>query len=248
MEKTRTPLTTWFEAAWHLTTAKNGFSAKTFERTLGVSYRTAWAMLQRYRISMVRSERSRLVGGVEVDETFIGGVKQGGKRGRGSSKSIVVIAVEVKEPKGFGRVRMRYIPDASAENLQPFICDVVDQSATIMTDGWKGYNGLSKKKYQHKRTVLSSSDDPAHVAMPGVHRIASLLKRWILGTHQGSFVPAHLQSYLEEYTFRFNRRTSGSRGLVFRRLMEQAMVTGPVTGNDVTFGYNWGQSQVGGAS
>jgi transposase-like protein len=248
MEKTRTPLTTWFEAAWHLTTAKNGFSAKTFERTLGVSYRTAWAMLQRYRISMVRSERSRLVGGVEVDETFIGGVKQGGKRGRGSSKSIVVIAVEVKEPKGFGRVRMRYIPDASAENLQPFICDVVDQSATIMTDGWKGYNGLSKKKYQHKRTVLSSSDDPAHVAMPGVHRIASLLKRWILGTHQGSFVPAHLQSYLEEYTFRFNRRTSGSRGLVFRRLMEQAMVTGPVTGNDVTFGYNWDQSQAGGAS
>jgi transposase-like protein len=159
-----------------------------------------------------------------------------------------VIAVEVKETNGFGRVRMRHIPDASAENLHPFICDVVDRSATVMTDGWKGYNGLSKKKYRHKRTVLSLSDDPAHVAMPGVHRIASLLKRWILGTHQGSFVPAHLQSYLEEYTFRFNRRTSGSRGLVFRRLMEQAMVTGPVTGNDVTFGYNWGQSQTGGAN
>ena len=242
LEKTRTPLTTWFEAAWHLTTAKNGFSATTLERTLSVSYRTAWAMLQRYRVSMVRSERGCLVGGVEVDETFIGGVKEGGKRGRGSSKSIVVIAVEVKESKGFGRVRMRHIPDASAENLHPFICDVVDRSATVMTDGWKGYNGLSKKKYKHKRIVLSSSDGPAHVTMPGVHRIASLLKRWILGTHQGSFVPAHLQSYLEEYTFRFNRRTSSSRGLVFRRLMEQAMVTGPVTGNDVTFGYNWGQS------
>lgn len=247
MEKTRTPLTTWFEAAWHLTTAKNGFSAKTLERTLGTSYRTAWTMLQRYRVSMVRSERGRLVGGVEVDETLIGGVKQGGKRGRGSSKSIVVIAVEVKEPKGFGRVRMRHVPDASAANLLPFICDVVDRSATVMTDGWKGYNGLSKKKYEHERTVLSSSDDPAHVAMPGVHRIASLLKRWILGTHQGSFVPAHLQSYLEEYTFRFNRRTSNSRGLVFRRLMEQAMVTGPITETDVTFGYNWNQSQAGGA-
>lgn len=204
-------------------------------------------MLQRYRLSMVRSERGRLVGGVEVDETLIGGVKQGGKRGRGSSKSIVVIAVEVKEPKGFGRVRMRHVPDASAANLLPFICDVVDRSATVMTDGWKGYNGLSKKKYEHERTVLSSSDDPAHVAMPGVHRIASLLKRWILGTHQGSFVPAHLQSYLEEYTFRFNRRTSNSRGLVFRRLMEQAMVTGPITETDVTFGYNWNQSQAGGA-
>ena len=247
MEKTRTPMTTWFEAAWHLTTAKNGFSAKTLERTLGTSYRTAWAMLQRYRVSMVHSERSRLVGMVEVDETFVGGVKKGGKRGRGSCKSIVVIAIEVKEPKGFGRVRMRHIPDASAESLQPFICDVVDQSATVMTDGWKGYNGLSKKKYRHERTVLSSSDAPAHVVMPGVHRIASLLKRWILGTHQGSFVPAHLQSYLEEYTFRFNRRTSNSRGLVFRRLMEQAMVTGPVTRDDVAFGYNWGQSHIGGA-
>lgn len=247
MEKTRTPLTTWFEAAWHLTTAKNGFSAKTLERTLGTSYRTAWTMLQRYRISMVRSERGRLTGGVQVDETFVGGVVQGGKRGRGSSKSIVVIAIEVKEPKGFGRVRMRHIPEASAANLQPFICDVVDRSATVRTDGWKGYNGLSKLKYMHERIVLSSSGNPAHVAMPGVHRVASLLKRWILGTHQGSFVPAHLQSYLEEYTFRFNSRTSRSRGLIFRRLMEQAMVTGPVTETDVTFGYNWSQSQARGA-
>jgi transposase-like protein len=242
LEKTRTPLTTWFEAAWHLTTAKNGFSAKTLERTLGTSYRTAWAMLQRYRISMVRSERERLTGGVEVDEALVGGVVQGGKRGRGSSKSIVVIAIEVKAPKGFGRVRMRHIPDASSANLQPFICDVVDRSATVRTDGWKGYNGLSKRKYTHERTVLSTSGDPAHVAMPGVHRVASLLKRWILGTHQGSFVPVHLQSYLEEFTFRFNRRKSCSRGLVFRRLMEQAMVTEPITEAEVTFGYNWNQS------
>jgi transposase-like protein len=242
LEKTRTPLTTWFEAAWHLTTAKNGFSAKTLERTLGTSYRTAWAMLQRYRISMVRSERERLTGGVEVDEALVGGVVQGGKRGRGSSKSIVVIAIEVKAPKGLGRVRMRHIPDASSANLQPFICDVVDRSATVRTDGWKGYNGLSKRKYTHERTVLSTSGDPAHVAMPGVHRVASLLKRWILGTHQGSFVPVHLQSYLEEFTFRFNRRKSRSRGLVFRRLMEQAMVTEPITEAEVTFGYNWNQS------
>lgn len=242
LEKTRTPLTTWFEAGWHLTTAKNGFSAKTLERTLGTSYRTAWAMLQRYRISMVRSERERLTSGVEVDETLVGGVVQGGKRGRGSSKSIVVIAIEVKVPKGFGRVRMRHIPDASSANLQPFICDVVDRSATVRTDGWKGYNGLSKFKYTHERTVLSTSGDPAHVAMPGVHRVASLLKRWILGTHQGSFVPVHLQSYLEEFTFRFNRRNSRSRGLVFRRLMEQAMVTEPITEAEVTFGYNWNQS------
>lgn len=239
LEKTRTPLTTWFEAAWHLTTAKNGLSAKTLERTLGINYRTAWAMLQRYRVSMVRSERERLSGAVEVDETLVGGVERGGKRGRGTSKPIVVIAVEVKEAKGFGRVRMRHVPDASGANLHPFICDVVAQGANVRTDGWTGYNGLSKHGYVHERTVLSSSGDPAHVSMPGVHRIASLLNRWILGTHQGSVIPAHLQSYLEEFTFRFNRRNSRSRGLVFRRLIEQSMVTGPTTEAEVTFGYDW---------
>jgi transposase-like protein len=243
LEKTRTPLTTWFEAAWLLTTAKNGLSAKTLERTLGTSYRTAWALLQRYRVSMVRSEREQLSGAVEVDETLLGGVEQGGKRGRGTSKSIVVIAVEVKEPKGFGRIRMRHIPDASGANLQPFISDVISEGAIVRTDGWTGYNGLTKNGFLHERTVLSSSGDPAHVAMPGVHRVSSLLKRWILGTHQGSVVPEHLQSYVEEFTFRFNRRNSRSRGLVFRRLLEQAMVTGPITEADVAFGYDWSQKQ-----
>ena len=239
MDKTRTPLTTWFEAAWHLTTAKSGISAKTLERTLGISYRTAWAMLQRYRVAMVRSERGQLSGAIEVDETLIGGVEQGGKRGRGTSKSIVVIAVEVKEPKGFGRVRMRHIPDASGAQLDQFVRDVASKDAIIRTDGWTGYNGLCEQGYRHERTILSSTGDPAHVAMPGVHRVASLLKRWILGTHQGSVVPEHLQSYIEEFTFRFNRRTSKSRGLVFYRLLEQSMITGPVTAADVTFGYDW---------
>jgi transposase-like protein len=239
MEKTRTPLTTWFEAAWHLTTAKNGISAKTLERTLGISYRTAWAMLQRYRVAMVRSERDRLSGAIEVDETLIGGVGQGGKRGRGASKSIVVIAVEVKEPKGFGRVRMRHIPDSSGVQLEQFVSEVVSKDAIIRTDGWTGYNGLREHGHFHERTILSSSGDPAHVAMPGVHRVASLLKRWILGTYQGSVDPEHLQSYIEEFTFRFNRRTSKSRGFVFYRLMEQSMITDPITEADVTFGYDW---------
>ena len=243
MDKTRTPLTTWFEAAWHLTTAKTGLSAKTLEKTLGMSYRAAWAMLQRYRVSMVRSERERLSGTVEVDETLVGGVEQGGKRGRGTSKSIVVIAVEIKEPKGFGRIRMRHIPDASGRNLRPFVCDIVTLGSTVCTDGWVGYSGLSKHGYVHEKTLLSSSGDPAHVAMPGAHRVVSLFKRWILGTHQGSIVPAHLQSYLEEFTFRFNRRTSNSRGLVFHRLMEQAVITGPITEADVTFGYDWSRHQ-----
>jgi len=239
LDKTRTPLTTWFEAAWHVTTAKNGMSAKTLERTLGTSYRVAWTMLQRYRVAMVRAEREQLSGEVEVDETLVGGIEQGGKRGRGTSKSVVVIAVEITQPKGLGRMRMRHVPDASGANLVPFVCAVVLPGTTVLTDGWGGYNDLPEHGYVHTKTLLSSSGDPAHVSMPGVHRISSLLKRWILGTHQGSIVPVHLQSYLEEFTFRFNRRTSRNRGLVFRRLLEQAAVTGPITEADVTYGYDW---------
>jgi len=239
-DKTRTPLTTWFEAAWHISTAKNGMSAKTLERTLGTSYRVAWTMLQRFRVAMVDTARKPLSGTIEVDETLVGGVKQGGKRGRGTTKSIVVIAIEVFDPKGFGRIRMRHIPDASGASLLPFVSDVAAPGSVIHTDGWSGYSGLSKHKLSHSVTVLSASSDQAHVSMPGVHRVASLLKRWILGTHQGAVVPEHLQSYLEEFTFRFNRRTSGSRGLVFRRLLERAVATAPVTEGDVTHGYCWG--------
>jgi len=239
-DKTRTPLTTWFEAAWHVSSAKNGMSAKTLERTIGTSYQVAWMMLQRFRVAMVNTDRKQLSGDVEVDETFAGGEEHGGKRGRGATKSIVVIAVEIRQPKGFGRVRMRHIPDASGESLLPFVREVVAPGSVVRTDGWSGYNGLSDYGYTQDILVLSSSGDPAHVSMPGVHRVASLLKRWLLGTHQGSVLSNHLQSYLEGFTFRFNRRTSRSRGLVFRRLLEQAVITGPVTQADIIYGYDWG--------
>ena len=239
-DKTRTPLTTWFEAAWHVSSAKNGMSAKTLERTIGTSYQVAWMMLQRFRVAMVNTDRNQLSGDVEVDETFVGGEEHGGKRGRGTTKSIVVIAVEIRQPKGFGRVRMRHIPDASGESLLPFVHEVVAPGSVVRTDGWSGYNGLTDYGYTRDILVQSSSGDPAHVSMPGVHRVASLLKRWLLGTHQGSVLSNHLQSYLEEFTFRFNRRTSRSRGLVFRRLLEHAVITGPVTQADIIYGYDWG--------
>jgi len=203
-DKTRTKLTTWFDAAWHITTAKNGMSAKTLERMMGISYHVAWHMLHRFRVAMVRTPREPLSGEVEVDEAMIGGVEEGGKRGRGTNKEIIVIAVEIKHPKGFGRIRMRHAPDASAENLVPFVREMIAHGSVVCTDGWRGYYGLPSD-YTHRQTILSSSDDPAHVAMPGVHRVASLLKRWLLGTHQGAFSVEHLQSYLEEFTFRFNR-------------------------------------------
>ena len=239
LDKTRPPLMTWFEVAWHITTTKNGFSAKSFERTMGIRYQTAWTILQRYRIAMVRSNRERLSGTVEVDETLVGGIKHRGKRGRGTDKSVIVIAVEIMKPRGFGRIRMRHISDAAGDKLVPFVCDVVTPEAVVQTDGWRGYNDLYSFQYKHQRTILTSSDDQAHVSMPGVHRVASLLKRWILGTHQGSVSNEHLQSYLEEFTFRFNRRKSFSRGLLFRRLLEQAVVTKPVTEAKITHGYDW---------
>ena len=238
-DKTRTPLTTWFEAAWHLTTAKNGMSAKTLQNTLGTSYRVAWTLLQRYRVAMIRTDRKPLSGNVEVDETFVGGVERGAKRGRGALKCVVVVAVEILEPKGFGRIRMRHIPDASAKSLVPFVREVVEPGSVIFTDGWGGYNNLPTNGYIRTKLVLSDSGDPAHIAMPGVHRVASLLKRWILGTHQGSVDAAYLQAYLEEFTFRFNRRTSKNRGLLFRRLIEQAVSTGPVIEADITTGNAW---------
>ena len=205
---------------------------------MGISYHVAWHMLHRFRVAMVCAARERLSGEVEVDETLIGGVETGGKRGRGTNKGIVAIAVEIKHPKGFGRIRMRHISDASAKSLGAFVRETIAAGSILCTDGWLGYYGLSSE-YKHRQTILSSSDDPAHVAMPGVHQVASLLKRWLLGTHQGAFAKAHLQSYLEEFTFRFNRRTSHNRGQLFRQLLEQAVATPPVTQEGIHHGYAW---------
>jgi transposase-like protein len=177
---------------------------------------------------MVRPGRDRLLGRIEVDETYVGGTEPGASPGRGSEKKeIVAIAVEVHSPKGFGRVRMRRVPDVSGASLVPFVCDVAEAGSEILTDGWNGYSGVASHGYKHDRIVLSDSGNPAHVSMPGVHRVAALLKRWLLSTHQGAVSGKHLEYYLDEYTFRFNRRASRSRGLLFYRLVQQAAATPP---------------------
>jgi transposase-like protein len=228
--RTRTPLTVWFAAAWQLTSQKHGISSLGLQRTLGLgSYQTAWAMLHRYRQAMVRPGRERLSGEVEVDETYIGGEEPGKPGRRTTKKAIVAIAVEVREPRGFGRIRMQSVPDVSAASLVPFVCDTVDAGSVVMTDGWRSYLPITDHGYKHERTVVTASGDPAHVSMPGVHRVASLLKRWLLGTHQGAVGAEHLDAYLNEFTFRFNRRASRRRGLLFYRLLEQAAVTSPIS-------------------
>ena len=200
-------------------------------RVLGLgSYQTAWTWLHKMRHAMVRPDRDMLKGTVEVDETMIGGESHGGKRGRGAAdKQIVVIAIEITDPIGFGRVRMKRIEAADANNLISFIKSNVSMGSRIRTDAWRAYSGLAANGYAHEMTNLSESGDPAHVVMPGVHRVASLLKRWLLGTHQGAVSSQHLEYFLDEYTFRFNRRHSKSRGMLFFRLMQQAVQIKAVT-------------------
>jgi transposase-like protein len=237
-DKTRTPLTVWFTACWLFATQKDGVSAQSLQRTLEIgSYQTAWAMLHRLRSVLVRPGRERLTGRVEVDETFIGGEEPGLRGGRQKGKkSLVAVAVELREPKGFGRCRMVILPDASAASLHPFITAHVAPGATVVTDAWQGYSGIEHLGYARQRHSQRSAklrgEDP-YGLLPGVHRIASLAKRWLLGTHQGSVDPAHLQAYLDEFVFRFNRRSSRSRGLVFHRVLELAVGHEPVRYRDL---------------
>lgn len=208
--KSTKPLMIWFRAIWWIVAQKNGVSAKGLQKILGLgSYRTSWTWLHKFRRLMVFSGRTKLEGTVEVDEVMIGG-KTSGKRGRGAEgKSLIAVAVEVQGRKT-GRVRMAKIPDASSDCLNRFIENNIEQSSTIVTDGWKSYNNLVNMGYLHKiqKAVINDEDEEV---LPNVHRIASLLKRWLLGTHQSYLNKNKLEYYLDEYVFRYNRRTSISR-------------------------------------
>jgi len=232
-DRTRTPLTVWFTACWLFSIGKDGISALSLKRTLEIgSYQTAWAMLHRLRSVLVRPGRDRLSGVVEVDETYFGGEEPGLRGGRAKGKkSLVAIAVERREPKGFGRCRMAILADASTDSLQAFLTDYVQEGSTVVTDGWAPYRKATGDRYTHQRHVVPGPQ--AAKLLPGVHRVASLAKRWLLGTHQGSADDAHLASYLGEFVFRFNRRRSRSRGLVFYRVLELAVAHEPVRYRDL---------------
>ena len=237
-DRTRTPLTVWFTACWLFATGKDGISALSLKRTLEIgSYQTAWAMLHRLRSVLVRPGRDRLAGVVEVDETYIGGLEPGLSGGRARGKKILTsIAVEIREPRGFGRCRMLPLADASAASLHAFVKDHIGLGTRVITDGWQGYHGLEKLGYTHdrrsQRAARARGEDPGEL-LPAVHRVASLAKRWLLGTHQGAADAAHLASYLNEFVFRFNRRRSRSRGMVFYRVLELAVAHDPLRYQDI---------------
>jgi transposase-like protein len=243
-EGTRKPLRLWFIAAWEITGHKYGANALNVKRMLGVSsYKTAWVWLHKLRRAMVRPGRDRLDGIVEVDESYVGGEEEGVRGRYTEKKAIVAIAVEVIDEKKLGRARIRQVPDVTGPALQAFVTDSVTPGATVMTDAFRSYAALPGLGYDHLVLNQSASPDPAHVLMPAVHRVSSLLKRWLLGTYQGAVSNQHLNYYLDEFVFRFNRRSSRSRGLLFYRLLEQAVQVSPVPMSSLYLGVGRGRSR-----
>jgi len=219
---------------WYVVGQKSGVSALGLQRVLGMGrYETVWIWLHKLRAAMVRPGRERLCGAVEVDETYIGGPKPG-KRGRGAAgKTLVVIAAEDKG-KAIGRIRLQRVPDASTASLTRAVEESVAPGSAVRTDDWSGYGSLGSRGYVHQ--VVREADEPGENLLPLAHRVASLLKRWLGGIHHGAVRASHLDDYLDEFTFRFNRRTSRSRGKLFYRLMQQAVAVGPATGDDIRAG------------
>jgi len=218
------PLTVWFRAIWQVTSQKNGVSALGLQRVLGLGgYKTAWAMLHKLRRAMVRPGRERLRGTVEVDEAYWGGEEEGLRGRLTQDKALIGVAAE-EDGQGIGRIRLRRLVDLTKASLHDFIAEAVQPGSTVRTDGLPAY--LELKGYFHDRHVQRRQSEGEHL-LPRVHRVVSLLKRWLLGTHQGAIDLEHLDDYLNEFTFRFNRRKSASRGKLFYRLVEQAVQVGP---------------------
>ena len=210
---------------WYITSQKNGASALGLKRVLGMgSYQTAWAWLHKLRRAMVRPGRDRLAGTVDVDETYIGGEKAG-KRGRGAAGKALVVVAAQHDGDHIGRIRLKRVADASGESLNGAVQQAIEAGSCVHTDGWSGYNGLTALGYKHN--IVRPDAQVGENLLPRCNRVASLLKRWLLGTHQGAVTPVHLDYYLDEFTFRFNRRTSRSRGKLFYRLVQQAVLLEP---------------------
>jgi len=231
---TRTELRTWLRAMWWVCSQKNGVSALGMQRVLGLgSYETAWTWMHKLRRAMVRPGRERLTGRVEVDETYVGGERPG-KHGRGAAGKVLVLVAAEERGRGFGRIRLARARNGSARTLEALIRNAIEPGSTIVTDGYPAYGGLTALGYPHKVTLMKKAAGDETKMLPRVHRVASLLKRWLLGTHQGAVRAHQLDYYLDEFTFRFNRRTSRSRGMLFYRLLQQALHVDPAPYRTIT--------------
>jgi transposase-like protein len=197
------------------------------------SYQTAWTWLHKIRKAMVRPERAPLSARVEADETYVGGPKPG-KAGRGAAGKIKVVgAVESGRGRAkgrrLGRLRLAVVPDVSAKSLQGFLGRNVARPATVATDGWSGYAGLGAAGYAHEPLDLATTWGDAALRLPAIHLVFGLAKRWLLGTHHGAVSKKHLAAYLDEFVFRFNRRTARNLSHRFARVIEHAVQIQPAT-------------------
>jgi transposase-like protein/ribosomal protein L37AE/L43A len=225
-QDTRKPLTLWFRVMWWVTTQKNGASALGLQRELGLkTYWTAWTWLHKLRRAMVRPGRDRLSGRVEVDETYIGGPEEGVIGRLAHDKTLVLVAAQ-EDGSRIGRIRLQRVTALTKASVRRFVEQAVEPGSVLRTDGLNVYQGLAG--YDHQPVIVKNQAADASTVLPRVHRVASLLKRWLLGTHQGAVRAEHLDYYLDEFTFRFNRRRSASRGKLFYRLVQQAMQVEPV--------------------
>ena len=226
-QDSKLPLTLWFRAMWQITSQKNGVSAIGLQRVLGLgSYKTAWTVMHKLRRAMVRPSRERLRGTVEVDEAYWGGEEEAVRGRQTHDKALIAVAAEADGTK-IGRIRLRPIPDCTRKTLHGFIIEAIEPASTVQTDSWPAYRELQGYVHQPSIQNQRSPDEPP--LLPRVHRVISLLKHWLMGTHQGAVGSDYLQDYLNEFTFRFNRRTSTSRGKLFYRLAQQAVQTAPTT-------------------
>jgi transposase-like protein len=227
-EDSRKPLRLWFHVIWLMMAQKTGLSARNLCDTYGFgSYQTAWGWLHKLRSVMIRVGREHLKGRVEVDEAYVGGQKEG-RRGRGAAgKTSVLVAVEGDSGKKLGRVRFRCVQKIDRASVELFVGDYVEPGTMVVTDGLSVYDHLGSAGFDHRPHVISTGGETARQQLDHVHLVISLLKRWLGGTHQGAVAPAHLQAYLDEFSFRFNRRLSQHRGMLFYRLMQQAVTERP---------------------
>jgi transposase-like protein len=210
MENSKLPLSTWLQAAYLLVTDKRGISAKQLQRDLGLrGYETAYTLLQRLRAATVDPDRERLHGSVEVDETFLGGVLHG-KKGRElfggkEGKYVVLGAIEVRPSGRPARLRLRHVEDLRARTLMKFVKDCVEPGSVVTTDGNPSYRGVTRLGMTHgvQSTALGH---PQEAVLRYLHLAFSNLKTWYAGTYHGRVEAKHLQGYLNEFCFRFNRR------------------------------------------
>ncbi|MCE3247370.1 MAG: tnpA 3 [Geminicoccaceae bacterium] len=233
-EQTKSGLAQWFLAIYLVTSSKGGISAMELKRQMGFgSYQTAWSWLHKIRRAMVRPERTPLAARVEADETYVGGPRPG-RSGRGAGgKTVVAGAVESGRGKAtgrrLGRLRLAVVADVSAKSLEGFLGQNVARPTTVVTDGWSGYGGLATAGYAHAPLNLSASWGDASLRLPAIHLVFGLAKRWLLGTHHGAVSKKHLSAYLDEFVFRFNRRTARCISHRFARLIQHAVQTAPIT-------------------